>query len=101
MSVVSLPWRDVDVVPDVGRFVRVDGWGGYCSSCVETCEIESFAPFRIPSLRYTGVSYACRIKVTGRKAKKLAFDDRHWVRIEIEWVKDGEPNTFSRGWMAV
>lgn len=86
---------------EAGRSILVDGWKGHCSSILEDCEIPEFAPFRLPSMTYTDVAYTCNVEITGRTLQKRPYDGRLWVRVRIEWVKDGEPNTFSNGWMAV
>jgi hypothetical protein len=101
LSCVRLPWTDVVVAPEAGRAILVDGWEGHCSQHLEDCENPEFAAFRLPSGRYTDVAYACEIEVTGRVAQKRPYDGRMWVRVRITWVKDGEENTSSAGWMAV
>lgn len=101
MKTVELYGRQIEVVVDSGRAILVDGWDGHCPSILEDCELPEFAPFRLPSGRYTDVAYACKVEVTGRVLQSRPYDDRLWVRVRVEWVKDGEPNTFSRGWMAV
>ena len=98
---IALPWRDVDVTPEQGRGVLVDGWNTNCPSYLEDCEIPEFAPLRLPSFKYDDVKYAVRIEITGRKGQRRPYDDRQWVRVKITFVGDGEPDTVSRGWMTV
>jgi|SRR5215469_6353966 len=43
---------------------------------------------------------ACNLKITGR-----TFQERNgknfYVRVRFEWVGDGEPSTYSGGWLVV
>ncbi len=88
-----------EVKATVGSLVWVDGW---YSNTIATKLIESdweAAEFRMPSNRFDGVAYPVNIRITGRTAQRRSGS---WmVRIEIEFVKDGEPNTFGGGWMEV
>jgi hypothetical protein len=59
------------------------------------------APFRLPSRRYDNIAYLCRVEITGRTLQRRPYDDRLWIRVRIVFVGDGEPDTESRGWMAV
>ena len=74
-----------------GNFVKPDGWGGNGShlqvSGWDGCQ------FVLPSARYSNESYAVNVKVTGRT------DVRGMVRVQLEFVKDGEPSSFQGGWM--
>lgn len=42
-------------------------------------------------------SVAVNVRVTGRTWKWRG--DRCWVRVQIEYVGDGEPSTFAGGWL--
>jgi hypothetical protein len=94
-------WRDLDVRPEVGRGILVDGWGTHCPSYLEPCELPGLAPFRLPSGRYLDVKYACRVEFTGRAAQKRPYDDWLWVRVRIVFADDVESDTEARGWMTV
>jgi|SRR5262252_6030858 len=100
---IKFRWRDepVEVRPEAGRGILVDGWGTHCASYLEPCELPELAPFRLPSLRYSNVKFACRIEISGRVAQKRPYDDRLWVRVRIVFVGDGEPDQICAGWMTV
>lgn len=98
---ISLPWIKTEVKPEAGRGILVDGWNTRCPSYLEDCEVPEFAPLRLPSFNYNDVKYAVRIEITGRKGQLQPYDDRHWVRVKITFVGDGEPDTVSGGWMTV
>ena len=99
MATVKLPWKSVDVVPEAQRSVLVDGWGTCCPSILQDCECPEVAPFRLPSARYSDVSYACSVRITGRVAQRRPYSDCLWVRVAITFV--GEEQTVVAGWMAV
>jgi hypothetical protein len=101
MKTVLLPWRSVGVEPKAGAPILVDGWGGHCPSILQDCEIPDFAPFRLPSCRYTDVAYAVCVEITGRKTHSRPYDSREWVRVKITFMGDGTPNEVQGGWMAV
>lgn len=98
---VKLPWMDVEVKPEAGRQIRVDGWQTRCASILQDCELPEFASFRLPSFNFFDIAYACEVEITGRVAQRQPYSDCHWVRVKITWVQDGEPNTVSYGWMVV
>src|SRR5262249_5854847 len=98
---ITTPWRDLDVRPEAGHGILVDGWGTHCPSYLEDCELPEFAPFRLPSGRYADIKYACSVEITGRTAQRRPYDDRLWVRVRIVFAGDGEPDTVAGGWMTV
>jgi hypothetical protein len=60
-------------------------------------------PNPIPEWR-TKHAIACNVHVTGRTTRHgsdIGQYDGWWVRVQIEWVGDCEPSTFSYGWMKV
>ena len=90
-----------EVKATVGSLIWVDGW--YSNTIATKLEApdwyEEMAQFLMPSNRYDGIAYPVNIRITGRTAQRRSGT---WmVRIEIEFVKDGEPNTFGGGWMEV
>jgi hypothetical protein len=42
---------------------------------------------------------ACNIQITGRTFQYRQGD--YYVKVRIEWVGDGEPNSYSEGWAKV
>lgn len=91
---------DIDATVKAGRRLRVDNWGDMTTGLVE-CEYPELAEFRIPSVRYEGVALAANVRVTGRKPVKISRAEGFWVRVEIEFVGDGEPSTFHGAYMLV
>lgn len=74
---------------DFSRLVKDDG---YKDSSFAGCQ------YRLPSNCVMGYQLAVNIKVTGRKSFEL-YKDRYRTRIQIEFVGDGDPSVFARGWM--
>jgi len=83
---------------EVGTLIQPDEWFG--STRLESSDWDK-AEFYLPSYRYEGVVTAVNIVVTGRTFQRRPFSDRLWVRVKIEFVRDGdEPSEFVSGWMA-
>src|SRR5262252_2171348 len=85
---------------EVGDQIWPDEWAG--ASPLQKSEWRG-AEFYLPSYRYRdmGTVVAVNIKITGRTLQSHRFSDCYWIRVQIEFVKDGdEPSEFSRGWMA-
>jgi len=88
-----------------GRLYRVetdtmvwpDEWGG--ATRLQPSEWNG-AEFYLPSFRYTNQVRAVNIKVTGRTFQRRPYSDVNWVRVQIEFVGDGEDSTFVSGWWA-
>lgn len=88
---------DYQIAPKAGDYVKPDGWtiGGNLEPGDEpgsrgegwSCQ------FRLPGRHY---SLAVNIALTGF-LKWEHCQDFH--RVKIEFVGDGEPSTFSRGWL--
>ena len=59
---IKFRWRDepVEVRPEAGRGILVDGWGTHCPSYLEPCELPELAPFRLPSMRYSDITTQSR-----------------------------------------
>jgi hypothetical protein len=57
------------------------------------------AEFYLPSFRYEGVVAAVNVEVTGRTFQHRPYSDQSWVRVQIEFVGDGDdPSVFVSGW---
>lgn len=83
---------------DVGALIWPDEWDG--PTKLEASDWGK-AEFYLPSYRYDGVVCAVNIKVTGRTFQRHRFSDSYWVRVQIEFIKDGDdPNEFVSGWWA-
>jgi hypothetical protein len=86
-----------------GRFYRVgvedlvqpDEWAGATRLHPSVWEKSEFY---LPSFRYTDVVLAVNVKVTGRTFQRRPFSDRLWVRVQITFVHDGEPDEVCSGW---
>ena len=68
------------------------------------CDDWDRADFRFPNpVQGWEVSHAiaCNVHITGRTIKFNASTGDFHVRVQIEWVRDDEPSTFSGGWMFV
>jgi hypothetical protein len=82
----------------VGCCIRPDGWsfgGRLISSAWDK------AQFRLPRpAAFSGdpiQSLAVNVVVTGRTVQLR--EGGYWVRVRIEFVGDGEPSTFTGGWL--
>lgn len=65
----------------------------YCDSSFPGCD------FRYPSRI---ANFACNIWITGRKVLYMSkWGYKPVIRICVEWVGDGEPNTYSSGYMFI
>lgn len=105
-SILEINGRTVR--PQIGSFVEPDGWRGRGEMLVASDWDE--AQFRIPtSIRADGpylptpsgyVEVAVNVEITGRTLRWRGWNrGGSWVRVRIEFVGDGEPSTFSGGWM--
>lgn len=84
-------------VPMVGCYVEPDGWD--TGSRLVLSDWDD-APFRLPSVNHLTIAYPVRIKVTSRVERRGPGGTSR-VRVQIEWVHDGEAPSFSGGWMSV
>lgn len=90
---VEIYGRQVEV--KVGSVIKPDGW-----SLAQRLEDSywSEAAFRIPTSRLAGItSIAVNVTITGRTLQRR--EGSLWVRVQIEFVGDGEPSTYHSGWM--
>jgi len=86
----------IDVTPQVGRYVKPDGWflGANLTAG------DSFSPFRLPTNSGGPIKcLAVRVEVTGRTLKRVA--GLRVVRVRITFVGDCEPDTVVGGYMEI
>lgn len=87
----------INVQPRIGDTLYPDGWAP-SSTYLNPSDWDK-AEWRIPSARYSGIGLAIRLRVTGRTVQR-----KHGnlvVRVEITWVGDGEPDTYSKGYLVI
>lgn len=77
-----------------GKYVEPDSWA--IGSCLEEDET-GMAAFRLRSARYAEIAYPVNVTVTGRTYQRKHGSLR--VRVQIEFVHDGEESTVHGGWM--
>ena len=89
-------WKGVDrlIAPSVGNWLEPDGWktGGLLSESDWDA-----ADFRVGAC-FTSRTYALNLEITGRDLR-YRYGSLNWVRVRIVWVGDGEPDTYSGGWL--
>jgi 5-enolpyruvylshikimate-3-phosphate synthase len=90
MATVTKVVRGYDVEVTVGKCVKLDARS--VSELLLPCEWEG-AQFRFPGKQ----NMACNVKLTGRTFRH--YMGALWVRCEVEFVGDGEPSTFAKGWV--
>lgn len=81
-----------------GDFLMPDGWRGLGGLLEEgDSQTTSYigSAFRVKG---TQGSYPVNVEITGRKVWFRKFS-KPAVRVRIEWVEDGEPSTFTSGWL--
>jgi len=87
--------------PQVGDYVTPDGWkfgehltasDNYSDSSFPGCQ------FRLPA---SGYSLAVNVTITGRNHFVCSYGTgpMYRSRAKIEFVGDGEPSTFTHGWV--
>lgn len=82
---------------EIGKVVYPDGWSGHGAPLEESDWRR--ADFRLQGYR-SGIKLAVTIAVTGRTFQSpWGTEGARAVRVRIEFVGDGEPSTFSGGWM--
>ena len=88
--------------PQVGDFLKPDGWqigsqleqdNGFSDSSFPGCQ------FRLPSGQWPNYHLAVNVTVTGGKHAIDGMHTRTRSRCKIEFVGDGEPSTFTAGWI--
>jgi len=96
--------NEIEVKPAVGLQIKVDGAKThfrltdgieYVDSGFPGCDFYAVREF----VEYP-YSIACNVTVTGRTIQRPdGVHGRRAVRVELEWVGDCEPSTFSKGWL--
>ena len=94
------------ITPKAGDFLKPDGWGpagganlsqsdGYADESFPGCQ------FRLPAGGYPKPMYhlAVNVTVTGGQHADTFYADVTRSRCKIEFVGDGEPSTFTTGWL--
>ena len=87
--------------PQVGSYIELDTQANYhVGDSLESCDDWDKAEFRFPvtSLR---IPYAVNVKVTGRTLQRRGGFGARWVRVQMTFVGDGEPDQTRSGWMVV
>jgi hypothetical protein len=80
--------------PTVGKLLEPDGWKVGKELLADDTDMGAF---RIRS-QY-GFTLPVNITVSGWTLQRRG--DTRWVRVRIEFVQDGEPNTQHKGWLRV
>jgi len=89
--------------PQIHDYLVPDQWGvgewlkpsdGFSDSSFPGCQ------FRVPSSQYPYYELAINLKVTG-KPHTIYVNNRqsYKSRVKVEFVGDGEPSTYSGGWL--
>lgn len=96
----------LEVTPRIGSYVQPDAWK-HGEKLVASDWDQ--AQFRIPTgIRAGGaftmtpsgyVEIAINVEVTGRTWQRAPYTGTLRVRCRIEFVGDGEPSSFSGGWL--
>ena len=85
----------IDRQAKVGDYIEPDGWR--FGERLQSSTWEA-AEFYLPTGYDFGIKVlAVNIKVTGRTIK--CRHGARYVRVQIEFVGDGEPSTFHSGWL--
>lgn len=87
----------MNIQPKIGDTLYPDGWAPSLTY-LNPSDWDK-AEWRVPSAAYPWVNLAIRLRVTGRTVQR-----KHGnlvVRVEITWVGDGEPDTHSKGYLAI
>ena len=65
------------------------------------CEADDFSDSSFPGCQFrTSAGTALNVKVTGRTFQRCSGIDGSVVRVQIEFVGDGEPSEFCSGWIS-
>ena len=60
------------------------------------CDDWDKAQFRWPAL---GLEIACNVAITGRTFQR--WGDNHWVKVQMIWVGDGQPDQYTEAWALI
>lgn len=93
MNLITTNFLGLAVLPDEwNAYSRLEESDGYFDSSFVGCQ------YRLPTNSKHPYQLAVNIKVTGSKSHRI-YDNRHRTRVQIEFVGDGEPSTFTGGWI--
>ncbi len=88
--------------PKVGDYLVPDRWGWIGNKLTESDGFKDSSfpgcQFRISATANPEYSLAINLTVTGKPHYGDIYEQRK-IRVKIEWVGDGEPSTFSGGWL--
>ena len=89
------------VVPTVGQTLCIDGWSrSSYHAWVPLDESEWEAAQFYVTAPFTDARVALRLEVTGRTYQwPFGSDSPKCVRVRVEFVGDGEPSTYGKGWL--
>lgn len=82
----------------VGSYIEPEGW--FLGNCVESSEWDK-AEFFLSTYSTTPKRLAVNLVVTGCDFQYRPHSDARWVKVQIEFVGDGEPSTFISGWWMI
>lgn len=86
----------------VGDYVILDGGRIgelLLPGCNNVCPGGPGCGYRYPCPATSAHGIGCNILITGRTGQRRPYSDGVFIRIQIEWVGDCEPSTYSRGWL--
>ncbi len=87
-----------DVEIRAGRHIVIDGWGSI-GQTIRADEV-GFATYRIPTASGGPVqSLACEVTLTGRTLQRKMGS--YYVKVNVNFVGDGEPDVNVPGWMFI
>ena len=90
------------VIPQVGMVLQADGWKSFCFYTLSEGTNYSDSSFAGCAFYYYSDTcdtwHAVNIKTTGKKEYYEA-GGYYRVRCQIEWVGDGQPSDFGKGWL--
>lgn len=87
---------NINVAATAGSWIRLDGSSE--DKAIRWCDDWDRADFRWPDPVFGEArGIACNVHVTGRT--RQMFQGVATVRVQIEWVRDDEPSTFTKGRM--
>ncbi len=92
-----LTGKPCPTTPTAGSMVKPDGWS-YGQQLQATDG--DMAKFRLPSTNFEDIAYPVNVTVTGRSTHRRP-GGYECVRVQIEFVHDGEPPTTVHGWMTI